>query len=100
MAKKIKNEWSKNILRLQKLKECGNADHLEDENGNFKSEYPREKGKISIGYIEDVCQWTYYRKDLTNDEKLETILKLENMIQDLLSDMKIIYIPTWSTKLK
>lgn len=25
-----------------------NADHLEDDNGNFKSEYPYEKSKISI----------------------------------------------------
>lgn len=92
----------KKFLDFKKLRECGNADHLEDENGNFKSEYPREKGKISIGYIEDVCQWTYYRKDLTNDEKLETILKLENIIQNMLnrSDMKMNYIPTWSTKLK
>lgn len=103
MAKKIKNEWYENNLRLDALRECGNADHLEDENGNFKSEYPHENGKFSIGYIEDACQWIFYRNDLTNEEKLERILNLENIIHELLNksfDMKITYEPTWSTKLK
>lgn len=59
-----------------------------------------KKVKFQFGYIEDVCQWTFYRKDLTNDQKIETILKLENMIQNLLNDVKINYIPIWSTKLK
>jgi len=74
-----------------------NADHLTDENGNFKSDMPHEEGAYSLAYLEDVCQWLYYHNNLTKEEKLKRILTIEGIIQSLLKNIN--YIPFWSTKL-
>jgi len=85
---------------MMKRRNCGNADHLTDENGAFKSDMPHKKGEVSIAYLEDVCQWLYYHNNLTREEKLERILKIEAMIQDLLGGPNNIrYIPYWSARL-
>lgn len=81
--------------RIKNLRECGNADHLEDENGFFKSDMPHGDG-YSIGYLEDLCQWLYYRDDLTEDKRLENILNVESVIQNLLGELR--YVPYWSKK--
>lgn len=78
---------------------------LTNSKGEFVSEYPGEIGKgFSIGYLEDLCEWTFYRKDKTDEKKLEQILGLEAIIRKMLTDgslveYKVNYIPTWSTKL-
>ena len=103
--KKFAMEQIANTKKLIELRECGNADHLTNEKGEFVSQFPHGDGKISIGYLEDLCQWVFYHNDMTRDEKLTKILDVENLIQEVLnrgelSQMKINYKPTWSTKLK
>lgn len=92
-------ELSDLVNKNQINRNCGNADHLTGEKGEFKSEFPHGDGVISIGYLEDACQWIYYHNDLTDVEKIKRTLSLEKMIQDYLGD-GINYIPTWSRKLK
>lgn len=97
--RKLNNkELSELVERNQRLRACGNADHLSDENGNFITEFPFGDGEISIGALEDLCQFVYYKNNTTNAEKLQQILSLENMIQEHLGELT--YIPTWSTELK
>ena len=95
-------EMEANYKKWIDLRDCGNADHLTDKDGNFISENPRSEGKISIGYLEDSCQWIFYRKDLTDQEKLSRILIIENILNELIkkSIQNCTYVPYWSTKLK
>ena len=78
---------------------------LTNSKGEFVSEYPGEIGKgFSIGYLEDLCEWVYYRKDRTYEQKLEQTLGIEAIIRKMLTDGSLIehkvnYIPTWSKKL-
>jgi len=80
------------------LRDCGNADHLKNEDGSFKPTRPKNPGTVTIGYLEEACQWTYYRDDITDEIKLEKLLVLEGIIQKLLGEIK--YVPSWSPKLK
>lgn len=98
------SEKIKETEELLKLRECGNADHLTDKDGNFTSSYPHGNGSYSIGYLEDLCQWVYYHNSMNKEEKIKTILDIENIISEHLSNgnvskMKINYKPTWSVKL-
>lgn len=70
-----------------------------DEDGNFVSSHPGGPGTgiISIGYLEEVCEWLYYHNDLTPEEKRSRILLMEGQIRKHLNGIN--YIPTWSTKL-
>ncbi len=77
------------------------------ENGEFVSTYKLEKGTICIGYLEELLEWVYYHDVLTKEEKLQRILPIENIIQEMLngggggrpvSSMAINYVPTWSKK--
>ncbi len=95
--KKNKFWMDEDYKQFIKMRDCGNADHLTGENGEFVSTFPRTPGTMSIGHLEEACQWTYYRKDLTYDEKMEKLLVLEGLIQKLLGDIN--YHPTWSIKL-
>lgn len=78
------------------LRECGNADHLTDENGNFKSTFDIPDDKMCIGKLEEAMQWVFYQKDFSTDEKLKRILTLEGLAQRLLGEIN--YVPYWSTK--
>ena len=79
-----------------------------DENGYFKPSEPLPKGKISIGYLDELCEFVYYGDD-PDTKKMESILGLEHYIVTLLdgeiskkmySGVKINFIPTWSKKLE
>lgn len=99
-SKKYKEYESELLTAHRKyveLRECGNADHLTDENGDFISSSPHGDGKMSIGYLEDACQWLFYRDDLDDVDKLSRILVIENIIVKLLNGIN--YIPHWSAKL-
>ena len=78
---------------------------LSDENGDFISSYPGGDGQISLGYLEELCEWLYYREDLEKEEKLTKILQMEQMMRERLGGNSFIkgginFIPTWSTKLQ
>lgn len=70
--------------------------------GEFKPTVEREKGKITIQYLEELCEYLYYHNDLDNEEKLKRILEMENLIKDLLKKNfgGMNYVPTWSKRLK
>ena len=71
--------------------------------GGFQSEFPGGKNKnYSIGYLEDLCEWVYHHDNMTNKQKLKTILKIEKIIAKMVKRIvkNCNYIPTWSTKLK
>jgi hypothetical protein len=61
------------------------------------------EGKISISYLEELCEWVYYHDVYTDEEKLKHILSCETMIRDLIDKLvspKCGYKPTWSPKIK
>jgi hypothetical protein len=80
-----------------KFRECGNAEHLTDENGNFKSTFDIPKDTMCIGKLEEAMQWVFYQKEFEDDDKLKRILKLEEVAQHLLGGIN--YVPYWSKKL-
>lgn len=77
------------------------------EDGYFKPSVELPKGKISIGYLDELCEFVYYGND-PDTKKMESILGLEHYIKTLLNgedserlfSMKINFIPTWSKKLE
>jgi len=92
------------------IKENKDPNRLIGPDGEFVSSFPGGPGSdvISIGYLEELCEWVFYHNDMPEDLKLSRILALENEIQHLLNgteDGKPMmgipcrYIPTWSTKL-
>ena len=95
-AENLQNRLLLEAERIKELRECGNADHLIDEDGYFKSDMPYGDGSYSIGYLEDLCQFLYYNDSLTDSERLEKILGIEGVIQNLLGELR--YVPYWSTK--
>ena len=77
------------------------ADRLNDSEGSFISQYP----KISIGFLEELCEWVCFHNNMTEDQKIEYILGIEEQIRKHLSGetegrkvskFAINYIPTWS----
>ena len=73
------------------------ADRLNDSEGSFISQYP----KISIGFLEELCEWVCFHNNMTEDQKIEYILGIEEQIKECLSGgnvskFAINYIPTWS----
>lgn len=94
--REYESELIESHRRYVYLRECGNADHLNDKNGNFISSSPRGEGTVSIGYLEDACQWLFYRKDLDDEDRLRRILIIEGIIVKLLNGIN--YIPYWSPK--
>ena len=94
------------------------AERLVGEDGFFKSQYPGniETHEYSIGFLEELCEYCACLPspisgliDLHDEERLETVLGLEKLIQKALngefSDRPMVkgginYIPTWSTKMK
>lgn len=72
-------------------------ERLNDSDGGFVSQYP----KISIGYLEELCEWVCFHDNMTENKKIEYILGLEDQIRTHLSGgnvskFSINYIPTWS----
>lgn len=102
MTKKERKKWFDDALSLQK--ELSNPDLTKplyaDENGDFKPSVNLPDGQINIGYVEQIILWAYTHADFSVDEKLERILAAESIINDILKDMGINYIPNYSTKLK
>jgi hypothetical protein len=71
--------------------------------GEFVPSVPRKDGKLSIQYLEELCEWVYFHNVYTDEEKLKHILGLENIVRKFLKELvafKCNYIPTWSTKLE
>jgi hypothetical protein len=73
------------------------------EDGYFEPSTKLPEEKISIEYLDELCEFVYYGND-SDTEKMESILGLENYIREILnsekfSSMKINFIPTWSKKL-
>jgi hypothetical protein len=73
------------------------------------AKFPHDKDTISIGYLDEVCEWIFNHPDIEKEDKLQRILALEKIIQGLLNGetlerpplgIKCRYIPTWSPKLK
>jgi len=66
--------------------------------GEFVPSIPRDEGTISIGFLEELCEWIYYHDALTDDEKMERILDMEKIIVRLLADIMpgCGFKPTWS----
>jgi hypothetical protein len=86
-------------------KERKRLEELTDKDGNFKSKYPGEPGKYTLGYLEELCEWLYVHDVLSNEEKVVQIMAIEDLIEKALkegniSSFPINYIRTWSTKLK
>ena len=83
------------------------AERLTDTEGNFISQYPgKADGEISIGFLEELCEWICFHDNMAENQKIETILNLESIIKNLfsgdtegktVSKFTINYIPTWST---
>jgi len=74
---------------------------LFNDDGSFKPSVEKKPKKVSIQYLDELCEWLYYRDDISDDEKLEQILAIENIIRRLLDNyngMHIGFIPTWSIK--
>jgi len=81
------------------------SERLTDLNGNFISQYPKVDGEVSIGFLEELCEWICFHNNMTEKNKIETILNLESIMTKILSDdtierpiskFAINYIPTWS----
>lgn len=71
--------------------------------GEFVSSYKCDEDTISIGYLDELCEYTFYHNNKTDKVKLKEIKLLEGVIQDLLNKMIVNgckYIPTWSKKLE
>lgn len=83
-----------------------NNHRLFNKDGSFKPSdkyIPTKDKHYSIGYLEELCEWIYYRDDLSDDEKMIDILNIENILKVALNGMvgmKIVYTPTWSVKLE
>lgn len=74
---------------------------LFNEDGSFKPSVEKKPNEVTIQYLEEVCEWVYYRDDISDDIKLEQILEVENIIKNVLKrgfGFEINYIPTWSAK--
>jgi hypothetical protein len=90
---------------MKYLKRFNESKRFTGPDGEFQPTTPKKDGEISIGYCEELLEWLYYNDDLDDDDKLERILKIENLIQKLLKKMFAgdrypIYKPTWSVKLQ
>ena len=99
-AKQFSSELLEYHRKYVELQNCGNANHLMDENGNFKPTQEIPKGQMSIGCLEECCQWLYYHPDFNDneDERLKRILTIESIIKNLIGEMGFGYTPTWSIK--
>jgi len=79
---------------------------LSDKDGKFVSQFPGEVGKgFSIGYLEELCEYTFFNEELDVEEKEKRILGIEDIIRNILRNPKnvggsVTYNPTWSIKLK
>ena len=72
-------------------------------NGEFQPTEEREKGTITIAYLQELLEWTFYHDNITLEEKKKNINDLEMMIENILGKnypMKINYVRTWSKKLE
>jgi hypothetical protein len=77
-------------------------ERLCDEDGNFVSSCPGgpDTGVMSVGYLEELCEWIYSFADLPKEEMLQNILALEECTRQHLKEMGIGFVPTWSKKLQ
>lgn len=100
MRQKLK-DYNKELFDIYNkyftLRNCGNADHLTNKDGTFKPTTIKTPGQVSFLYLEEACQWLFYRKDLDYYEKMKKILTIESIIEKLLNPIK--YVPYWSHKL-
>ena len=97
----------KNLKRFNES-EGENTKRFVGPDGGFKPTYQPKKGTMTIGYLEELLEWLYYHDNITDEEKMQNILNIEKMIQDLLNGKGgrsmvsggITYRPTWSKRLK
>ncbi len=84
-------------------------------NGEFVSSFPKNGNTVTVGHLEELCEWIYHHNNMTNAEKLERITQVEGMIgmyfsgedengnliheDDMPFGMPVKYVPTWSKKL-
>jgi len=78
-------------------------------NGEFVSTFEKKDGHVSIGYLEELMEWIYFHDNKTDDEKMEQIIAMENLVEELLNGregekpplgLKVNYVRTWSERLK
>lgn len=96
IRKKKKSDFVVIIIDITKF--ITDPSRLSNENGDFVSSFAGGPGtgSISIGYLEELCEWLYYRTDIDDEEKLAKILPMEKLIKKYLGSIN--YIPTWSKK--
>ena len=90
---------------MKHLKRFNESKRFTGPDGEFVSSTPKKDGQISVEYCEELLEWLYYNDDLDNGDKIDRILKIENIIRSLLSKMfkdgvVPTYRPTWSVKLQ
>jgi hypothetical protein len=71
------------MVEIKKVVQVFNMAKFTDENGKFKSNY--EKGKV--GYIIELMEWIYEHNNMTYDEKLDYLLKLEEVHENHLKEV-------------
>ena len=49
-------------------------------NGEFVSSFPKNGNTVTVGHLEELCEWIYHHNNMTNAEKLERITQVEGMI--------------------
>jgi hypothetical protein len=78
-----------------------NENHYTGPDGEFLPTTPKKDGEVTIGYCEELLEWLYYCPDIDYDDKLERILKIEELIDKLINRLgRINYKRTWSIKLQ
>lgn len=96
------------MKHLKKFNESENTKRFVGPDGEFQPTHQPKEGTITIGYLEELLEWLYYHDDITDSDKMEKILSIESMVQDLLNGGGgramvrggITYRPTWSKRLK
>lgn len=76
------------------------TDRFVGPNGEFQPTHEPPPGKITIEYLEELMEWTYYHNNITEEERKENIHSLEKMVEGMLNEMGINYVKTWSKKLE
>lgn len=89
------------IIKMITKEDIKNAERLVGEDGLFKSNFPHGEKEYSFGYVDELCEYVACLADISDEEKLDTVLKLEDMLRRFLKGdgTGVNFIPTWSTKL-
>mgnify|MGYP001108104894 CR=1 FL=1 len=75
-----------------------------DKNGNFKPTSEPAEGKMSVRYLREIQEYTYYHPNIEESVKLDALLVFEKeekeLLERILKPMSFEYEPKWSPKLK